>query len=741
MKGQLDTAEDFGRALALYRVRDLHGAAAFCTEILRVEPDHLDALRLHGTVLADLKQPERALACFERALALQPDNVELLYNRANALQAANRHEEAVDQYDRVLGLRADFPEALNNRGTSLRLLARHEAAVASYDAAIALRPGYARAWGNRGVALRELKRTLDSIASFRTALRLEPGNPLTLTNLSTALRDHGLHDEALACAERAVALRPAFAEALVNRGAARQALDQAADALSDYDAALEAATTPAVRARAQQGRYEALMKLQDFVGAAEALGAALAIDPDIAYGPGNLFHAHAQACDWARHDTEREHLLRSVRQGARAARPFEFLAVTDSAGLQRECARAFGADLAGADPRPLWTGENYGHDRIRVAYVSPDFREHAVAYLLAGVIERHDRSRFETVGIALRSDPRSAMTRRLKDAFEVYVDASGLRDAQVAAILREREIDIVVNLMGYTDKVSTIFARRAAPIQVNFLGYTGTLATDYHDYLIADEIVVPPALRHHYAEQIAYLPHCYQPADDAREIAAHTPGREECGLPPMAFVYCAFNRHFKITPDIFDCWMRILRAVDHSVLWLSAGAEAARANLATRARRHGVDPARLIYATHTASQGDHLARHRLADLFLDTLPFNAHTTASDALWSGLPVLTCAGEAFASRVAASLLHAVGLPELVTSQIADYELAAVDLARDPSRLAALKARLRDNRHTHPLFRTERYTRHLEAAYAEMHARQGSRGPLQPIFVQAAPDERSR
>jgi protein O-GlcNAc transferase len=394
--------------------------------------------------------------------------------------------------------------------------------------------------------------------------------------------------------------------------------------------------------------------------------------------------------------------------------PFALLALPSSAEDQLQCAQRYMKDLP-AYP-PVWLGETYLHDRIRVAYLSADFRNnHPVAYLTAGLFEHHDHSRFEITGISIGPTDDSLLRRRLEGAFEHFVDAKDKTEVDIANLIKNREIDILVDLMGHTlDSRLGVLARRPAPIQVHYLGYAGTTAANFIDYILADKIVIPEEHRAFFTEEVVWLPGSYLVNDNRRRVAEKMPTRAECGLPENALVYCSFNNAYKIAPSIFDIWLRLLRATTGSVLWLSELNPTAQANLRREADRCGINPQRLIFAPKVTDNADHLARQRLADLFLDTLPYNAHTTASDALWAGLPVLTCLGETFAGRVAASLLRAIGLPELITTSLDEYEALALKLANDPALLAIIKSKLSQNRETYPLFDTARFTRHIEAAY---------------------------
>jgi predicted O-linked N-acetylglucosamine transferase (SPINDLY family) len=377
-------------------------------------------------------------------------------------------------------------------------------------------------------------------------------------------------------------------------------------------------------------------------------------------------------------------------------------------------------------PVPLPRRHPRPGEKIRVGYLSADFRHHAVALLIAGLIEHHDRRSFEVIGYSYGADDQSELRSRFEHGFDRFVDVRQIPNRQAAERIHDDAVDILVDLTGYTSSARTeVLAHRPAPIQVNYLGYPGTMGADFIDYIIVDRFVVPMDQQIFFSERLVHLPDCYQCNDDKRAIAARTPSRGECGLPEKGFVFCSFNSSFKIAPAFFDIWMRLLRAVPDSVLWLldpwQKGAPlAARANLTREAAARGIEPQRLIFAPFLSGlegHQKHLARHRNADLFLDTLPYSAHTTASDALWAGLPLLTCAGNSFAGRVAGSLLRAVGLEELVTNSLEEYEALALRLAREPALLTGFRKRLARNRESYPLFNTKRFARNLEAAYRQM------------------------
>jgi protein O-GlcNAc transferase len=613
-------------------------------------------------------------------LGVQPDNFAALHILAMVQSRLGLFVEALSNCDKALAIRPGHAEALHNRGAILQELKRFEEALASYDKALAVRPDYAQTHYNRGVILHELKRFEDALASSDRALAIRPGHAGALHNRGNTLHELRRFEEALSSYDRALAIEPDRAGTFNNRGYALAELNRFAEARASFEKAI-------------------------------------ALDPAHTHAFGGLADCALKLCEWRRRDELSTELRRHVTEARSVVYPFVLLGYSDDAALHLAGARRFIQDRIGVPPRPLWHGGTSRNDRIKLAYLSADFRAHPVAHLIAELFELHDRSRFEVIGVSLGPDDGSDMRARLITAFDRFRDVRTTPDRDAARLLNELRTDIAVDLSGYTMGCRPeILAFRPAPIAVNYLGYPGTMGIDFIDYIIADPIVLPFDRGPCYAEKIVHLPDCYQANDRKRAIAAATPTRAEAGLPARGFVFCCFNNAWKISPAMFDVWMRLLKAVGGSVLWLLHDLKEAEANLRREAAARGVDPARLVFAGRMPLD-DHLARHRLADLFLDTLPYNAHTTASDALWAGLPVLTCRGESFAGRVAASLLDAVGLADLVTPSLEEYEALALKLANDAPLLAGFKTRLERNRLRYPLFDSARYCRHIEAAYATM------------------------
>lgn len=570
---------------------------------------------------------------------------------------------------------------------------------------------------HRAMQLAQGGRLAEALAELDRALAARPDFPDALRNRADLLLALKREGEAYEAYERYLRLRPADAQAWNHRGIAATELRRAADAVTCFDRAL---ALDAGDADAWNNRANALFELKRFAQSARDYEKALKLDPGLPYAEGFLLQSRLRSCEWATFAQSRTRIAGGVRRGEPVIDPFGNLAISDSPQEQLQCAKLWIADGAPAQ-KPLWRGERYSHERIRIAYISGDFRPHPVAFLIAGVFEQHDRSRFETIGVSLGAAGESALRTRIMAGLERFIDARAMTDFDVASLLRKLDVDIAVDLMGFTEGCRTgIFAHRGAPVQVNYLGYPGSLGAGYFDYVLADQIVIPQGERASYSEQVAYLPHSYQANDSKRAIAERLPTRKEAGLPETGVVFGCFNATHKILPEMFDVWMRIVRGVPGSVLWLLEDNATVAANLRREAGSRDVAPERLIFAPRVPA-AEHLARQSLADLFLDTLPYNAHVTASDALWAGLPVLTCTGNSFASRVGASLLTAVGLPELIAHSLADFESLALKLAGDAAVLAAIKAKLAANRATCALFDTVRITRHLESAYTAMCERQ--------------------
>jgi predicted O-linked N-acetylglucosamine transferase (SPINDLY family) len=595
---------------------------------------------------------------------------ETLVNYANVLSALNRKGEALKAYDAALAQRPGFFEGEFNRANLLMELGRLDEALAGYDRAVAARADVPAAWNNRGAVLRQLQRLDAALASHERALALAPGHVNALINRGMVLKALGRPREAEAAADAALALQPDAAEALHLKATL----------------ALEA------------GR----------IGEAQAGFAKLRqIAPQHPAGLNGLARAAALACDWATAEEIAPALLDAARFGTALVQPMVLMGYSDDAALLRRAAE--NAIARSVTPHAPLPPVRHAHDRIRLAYLSADFHNHPTAALTAQLLESHDRDRFTAIGVSYGPDDGSAMRARMAKAFDEFHDVRGQSDRAVAQMMRALEIDIAIDFSGHTMNARPgILSWRPATVQASWLVYPGTTGAAFVDAILADRIVLPHDQQPFFSERIVHLPDCYQVTDTSRAIG-RAPSRRDSGLPDQGFVFCCFNGHWKLTRPLFEIWMRLLDRTPGSVLWLMDGPGAAKLRAAAGAL--GVDPARLVFAPQADAE-THLARVALADLFLDTLPYNAHTTASDALWAGVPLVTVQGRAFPGRVGASLLAAAGLPELITASLDEYEALAAALAADGPRLAAIRQKLADSRAGAPLFDTDRFRRGLEA-----------------------------
>ncbi len=665
---------------------DQAAAADYITRAITKRPDDASAHSNLAAVHRAAGDFAVAAAAAERAIALDPTFTAAYINLGGIHEDRGEFEAALAAYKEACRIDPHFVEAHTNAADLLRRLKRHEEALVICDAIVEKRPDAARPYFCAGNILRELLRASEAIDAFRQAIALQPQFAEAHCNLGNILLRQDNYEEAIEIYQQAIALAPAIAQTYCNLGVAYELAHRSAEALDAYAKALE-------------------------------------LDPSLTGVEARLYNRRRAACDWDGEAAAEAHLLKRIETCKDPMPPFTFLSMNATHAQQQHVARVWASCLhqlhlfSHRPPAPGTSPLGTPAKKLKIGYLSSDFHRHATAHLMAELFERHDRSRFEVIAYSHGPLDCSEMRYRLGKAFDSFVDLRNFDDREAARKIHDDGVDILVELKGYTQGArSEIAAQRPAPIQVNYIGYPGTMGADFIDYVIADPVTLPMDQQPFYDEQIVHLPDCYQPNDTHRRIADLTPSRAECGLPEEGFVFCCFNNSYKLTSRFFAIWMRLLAAVPGSVLWLFDANPLIKGNLQKEAAKYGVDPARLVFAPRTGP-AEHLARHRLADLFLDCLPYNAHTTTSDALWAGLPVLTRIGDTFAGRVAASLLQAICLPELVTTSDADYEAMALKLATEPERLATLRRKLQANRLSAPLFNTNRYARHLEAAFIEM------------------------
>jgi predicted O-linked N-acetylglucosamine transferase (SPINDLY family) len=662
---------------------DISLAIELIERSLNLAPDNPAALNNLGMALEDSQQAESALKAYDHALSLDPGNTDANINRGNVLQTLQRWEQALSCYENLIARMPNNSDAYNNRGNVLRALMRHDQAIKSFEKAISLRPDFAQAWNNRAIALKDLKKFDEALKSCDRAIQLNPGYAEAYSNRGLVLKELGQFELALKNIDQAIKLKPNYAQAFGNRGGIFQELKKYELAYKDYDHAIS-------------------------------------LNPDIPALHGKRIHMQMHMCEWIEFNNRLRDISTGIECGYAMADPFTMLGVTDSPELQKKSAEIAIRNDYPFNPVLGQISTDRNHPKIRIGYFSADFRNHPVSYLMAELFEKHDKSMFEIFAFNVGKPTIDPMQQRVTKAVDQFIESGHQSDPEIAQYARSLNLDIAVDLGGFTvNNRPGVFAFRAAPVQIGYIGYLGTMGTSYYDYIIADRTLIPPEDRTWYAEKILYL-NSYQANDSQRKISGKRFTRAELNLPPSGFVFCCFNNNYKFIPATFESWMRILQSVPGSVLYLYAEQEAAQLNLRKEACLLGVEPERLIFGSSLPRE-EYLARYKSVDLFLDTLPYNAGTTASDALWAGLPVLTCSGQSLASRMAASLLNAIELPELITNTYSQYEALAIRLATDTSFYQKIKEKLQRNIPTTALFDSESFCKDIEKAYMEVCASQ--------------------
>lgn len=747
--------------LVAYQMGQPKQAASLMSQAVAIDPRNAGAQCNLGNVLKDLGQFDQALNHYNLALEAKPDMVQVYSNRGIVLRELGQLNESIASFDHAVELHPEYAEAYSNRATTLIEMGRLDDALSDCDRAIAIRPVLAEAYSTRsrvwvkrqqydralsdGTQVIQLrpqsadafisraqiriacKQFIEALEDCEQALSLNHQSIDFLCVKAHTLLELKRANEALSVVKTVLSVQPEHVQAQILNALSFRMLRRWPEALDSYERLAQSCPDDV---KVHLGHAQVLREMKMHEQAVVAFDRVIALDPEFAGVKGFRLYSAMHVCDWHQFDEQVAEIEAMIRAMRPVAQPFSILAATSSAEVLQIAARLL-VQREYSAPSSLSPLQRYPrHDKIRVGYFSADFHNHATTYLMAELLELHDREHFEWFGFSFGISVQDEMRQRVSSGFDHFYDVSDKSDEQIVELARSLEIDIAIDLKGFTaDSRTRIFALRAAPIQVNYLGFPGTMGAGFIDYIVADSVLIPPGSEVYCDEKVAYLPGSYQCNDSKRVISDHPFTRAEVGLPDGAMVYCAFNNNFKITPAVFDTWMRILKQVDRSVLWLLEDNEVARRNLIKEAGKRGIEESRLVFAPRM-DLPLHLARHRMADLFLDNLPCNAHTTASDSLWAGLPLLTCAGEAFTGRVAASLLQAVGLPDLVVSDLAEYERLAVELGRQPAQLMAIRERLKQNLQGCSLYDTRTYARHLESAYQRMYDRE--RADLKPDHI---------
>ena len=708
----------FQKVMQAFENGNFNEAESILDKILQADFNNAGAVFKLATSYANANRLSEALASFNLLAVYQKDDARIYYNIGLIHSMQGDHQLALENYDLAIKINPDDVDILINKGSTCIDAKNYVLALQVLEYATQLRPDIAEAWSNKGIALNNLNLYQESLNAYNEAIRLNPGYHEAWSNKSAPLIKLNRIKESLEACEIALSIKPNYPDGWLNKGVSLHQIKQYEEAIACFDRALLYKPELYLALSNKGNSLDELNRFEDSIACYEQ---AISLNPNIDWIYGDLLHMKMKIFSIKNIKKEIEVIKAAILSNRKVMAPFKLLSLVDDPFLQKRASEIF---VKGSYPHNASLGPIAKHppkEKIRIAYFSADFRNHAVALLTAQLYEIHDRGRFEVFAFSLLKPPHGdEMNARLRNSFDHFLDVEDISDKEIAQIARDLQIDIAVDLAGHTQHARTgIFAYRAAPIQVNWLGYPGTMGADYMDYIIADKTLIPPQAEQFYSEKVVYLPNSYQANDRKRLISDRQFTRRELGLPEDEFVFCCFNNNLKIFPATFGGWMKILKAVDGGVLWLLQDSLDVVNNLKKEALLYGVEPNRLIFAERMPL-AEHLARHRQANLFLDTLPYNAHTTTSDALWAGLPVLTLIGQSFPSRVAASLLNAIGLPELVTTTQKEYETLAIQLASDPNQLLAIKNKLADNRLSAPLFNTPLFAKNLEAAYLKMYER---------------------
>jgi predicted O-linked N-acetylglucosamine transferase (SPINDLY family) len=685
------------RGIQYYEAGKSDDAEKVFKEVITRDPECADAYNFLGIVYADRKNFKDALVYFKEAVRLDADNPPYNSNYGNALQDNGQINESIPYYLKAIELKPDFTDAYYNFGNSLRKLQRYPESLQQINLAKSLDPKYLKCYINAALIYVELKQFDQAITELIQALQIDAHSFDALSSLAVVYSLKKDYSQSMAYFKKAFETGQADDKFFVNYATVCVELSQPVEAS------------------------------KAFIKSAQ-------IDPSKHGALGRALHQKMLIADWSDIKELNEEIVKRLQLNQDVVDPFGYMGFSDSEKDLQLAGTLYLDKKFPPLPSDLVLKKYPRHKKIKIAYVSGEFREHANGSLMTGLIECHDKEKFEVIGLDNGEGDDGNLRRRLISSFDEFTDIRGIGDFDLAQQLRAKEVDILFNLNGFFGAHRTgLFANRAAPIQINFLGCPGTMGIDYMDYLIADNVVIPKESYQYYNEKIISLPHSYQINDSNRPELKRTITRKDCGLPEGVFVFCCFNNIYKITPETFQRWMRVLKRVPNSVMWFYYNYPEAPENLKREAQALGIDASRLIFSPYI-KMSEHLERNVLADLFLDSLPYNAHTTASDALWANVPVLTLQGKSFAGRVAASLLHAIEMPELITHTEQEFEDKAVDLATHSEKLAALKAKLSKNRLTTPLFDTKLYTKHFEAALLEAYERYQS--DLPPAHIQIKP-----
>ena len=669
----------YNLGITLQELKQLDNASVNYKKAIEIKPNYPEAFNNLGTLYKELKDFDSSIQSYQKAIDIKPDYAEAFNNLGILYKELGQLDKAVQNHKIAININSKYDEAHNNLGILFMELGQLESAIESYKSAIKANKNFIEAINNLGLVLMNLGQIEEAIKYYQKALKINPSFALTYNNLGVAYKNLHIHDAASKCFQKSIALEPNYSDALCNYGHLLTEMDNLQDALANYENAF-------------------------------------AIKPDADYLLGAIIHTKMHLCIWSDYSNNLNELQAQINDGQKRIDAFSFMALIDDPEIQGKVSKIYFKDRNPRNNLLPQIKNHPKHNKIRIGYFSADFREHPVSYLTAELYETHDRSQFEVHAFSYGPNTEDEMNLRIKAGVDHFHDVREMSYKEIATLSRSLEIDIAVDLSGATHSSKTeVFAMLAAPIQTSYIGWLGTMGADYYDYLIAAEGMIPKENQKYFSEKIVYLP-SYQVNDSKEPLPKAIFSRKDLGLPKDSFVFCCFNNTFKITPEVFDSWARILNGVEQSVMMIYVSNKLAQNNLIKEIKLRNIDPKRLIFGERL-SRAEYLDRYRLADLFLDTFPYNAGTTASDALRMGLPLLTINGNSFNSREAANIVNAVNLPEMITSSQEEYESLAIELANNPKKFRIIKEKLADNLPSAPLFNTPLFTKNLESAYKIM------------------------
>ena len=716
--------------LVFFQIQNYEKSAEAINRAIKIKPENVDAYNSHAIALVHNKKFEEAIQSWSKAIEIKPDYAEAYYNRGNALFELKKIDQAIESFDKAIKNKPDYIEAYNNLGNIFCDLNRSEESLKSFDKAIEIKPDYAEAYFNRGNALKKFKRLNQAIASYDKAIENKFEKVEVYNYRGHAFLELKKAKDALSSYNKAIKINTDSANSHYNRGLALLQLKREKDAIDSFDTSIKIRPD---YAEAYFYRGDAFYSLNKIEEALISYEEAYKINPNQNYLFGQLLFLKNNTCKWNFFEENLEKLKNEILNKKKSSPPFPLLSLIDSLKIHKNSAEIFLKSRYPLENTLEPISFRKPNKKIRIGYYSADFYNHAVSHLLVKLFELHDKSKFELIGFYFGPDKNDEMQKRISAAFDQFINVNFKNDKEVAQLSRELNIDIAVDLMGFTrSNRFGIFVEKCAPIQISYLGYSSTTGSNCIDYIIGDEILIPKENQKYYSEKIIYLPDSFMVNDFTKKISDKIFTRKEFNLPETAFIFCSFNKFYKIIPKVFDTWMKLLKQVEGSVLWLIEDNFKGVENLKEEANKRGIDSKRIIFAEYMKSHEDYLARYKVADLFIDTIPYNGHTRVSDALWAGLPVLTQIGDSFQSRVSASLLNALDLSELISHSEKQYEDLALKLATNKNELQEIKNKLKKNILKMPLFNTKIFTKKIETAFVEIHKRYLLNLPIDNIKI---------